>query len=186
MIHGRKRRNLSPVLSDEPLVGQGIKRRVRVVLIAVATAFLLTNITSHLIGQAVRADADRDARTRIADLERRFAADLEERRKQRDAEVARQDAELRELRRDACTLVDRIQPRDAEVMRMRRRYGCTASPTSPSTPSRQVPAVPRGNATGNPEAGREQGEGNPPRPAPPPPAPPDDGLVCLPVIGCPI
>ncbi|MGC4886716.1 hypothetical protein ACLQ2W_06145 [Micromonospora sp. DT227] len=182
---------------------------MRVILLAVVTAFVLTNITSYLIGQAVRADADRDSRARLAALERDFAADLESRRKARDKDVARQDAELRQLRADACTLADRINPRDAAVQDLRRRYGCagggrpasTASAT-PNTP-RATPGPRRtgGNRPGQPgaqpgpaprppagtTAPRPPASSTPKPPPPPstsPPPAPDGGLICLPLLGC--
>lgn len=199
MRHERKRRLLSPVLADEPLIGQDLSRRVRVVLTAVVIAFVLTNFTSYLIGQTVRADAERDNRARIAGLERTFAADLEERRKARDAEVARQDGELRQLREDACTLADRIVPRDAAVQKLRQRYRCTGDARPNATPppdtggppggtgdggtAARPPAGPGGQRPSRPEAPAPRPPAAPP--APPAPAPdPDDGLICLPLLGC--
>ncbi|WP_174527345.1 hypothetical protein, partial [Micromonospora maritima] len=136
----RRRRRLSPVLADEPLVGQGIKRRLRVVLISVALAIVLTNAATYLIGQTVRADADRAADERIARLEKDFAADLDRRRRERDAAMAGQDKELEQLRRDVCTLADRVSPRDKAVEVLRRRYGCTGGPA----PTASRPADGRG------------------------------------------
>lgn len=203
MLHDRKRKRLSPVLADEPLIGQDLTRRVRVVLLSVVIAFALTNLTSYIIGQAVRADADRDSRARLAALERDFAADLETRRVVRDKEVARQDAELRQLRADACTLADRIVPRDAAVQSLRRRYGCTGDgrPASTSGPTPGAPAATpgpgrpgKGDQTApapRPPAGTRaprppasSGPKPPPSPSNPPPPARDDGLICLPLLGC--
>ncbi|MEV0214308.1 hypothetical protein [Micromonospora sp. NPDC050695] len=200
MTRQHERKLLSPVLSDEPLVGENLTRRLRIVLLAMLVAFLLTNVTSYLIGQAVRADADRDTRARVATLERQVSADLEERRLRRDAEKAAQDAALQRLRADYCVVLDRVQPRDAAVLDARRRYGCTADPAG----------VKPSAGGGSPQAGRgSQGQGQgvrvvpspapgpsgpPGRPGPsgpkpsPPAAPPaeapDDGLICLPILGC--
>lgn len=188
MLHER-RRKLSPVLADEPLVGQGIKRRVRVILLAVVVAIVLTNITSYFIGETTRADANRDLRTRIAALERDFAADLDERRRERDAEVAGQDAKLAQLRRDVCTLADRAQPRDDEVQQMRRRYGCTGGPEPAmsrtagggSAPTAGPPAAPGPQPAPGPAAPTAPGPSSPPAPNEP-----DGGLFCLPLLGCPL
>lgn len=203
MLHDRKRKRLSPVLSDEPIVGQDLPRRLRVVLLSVVIAFVLTNLTSYLIGQAVRADADRDSRARLAALERDFAADLEARRSARDKEVARHDAELRQLRADSCTLADRIVPRDAAVQSLRRRYGCSgdARPASTLTVTPRPPAatprsarpggaarpVPAPRPTAVTTASRPPTSSGPkpqPSPSTPPPPAADDGLICLPLIGC--
>ncbi|MFG3710870.1 hypothetical protein [Micromonospora sp. NPDC047730] len=195
---------LSPVLTDEPIIGQGLTRRLRVVLISVVITVVLTNLTSYLIGQAVRTETERNTRARLEALNREFAADLEERRKARDAEAARQDASLQQLRRDACTLADRIVPRDAAVQALRQRYGCTGdarpSPGPTGEPATNRPGRPAGTqGGGSPDAPPAPGAPQPPRPAPnppPAPAPPspdptrpptppeDDGLICLPLLGC--
>lgn len=189
------RRLLSPVLSDEPIVGEGLTRRLRIVLVAVLVAFLLTNVTSYLIGQAVRAEADRDTRSRVAALEQQVNGELAERKAKRDAERADVEAQLAQFRRDLCVALDRVQPRDAAVSEARKRYGCTSNPKPvavgpPPRPS-SVPVRPGGGGArpDNPPqgpSGRPGPPGPPPAPAPPSPPPPagDDGLLCLPVLGC--
>lgn len=205
-----RRHRLSPVLADEPLVGERLTQRLRIVLLAVVLAFVLTNAASYLIGQAVRADAERDNRARIAAIERKIADDLEERRQRRDAEVARQDEELRKLRESMCTLADRAQPRDEQIRRLRERYDCTGDPPAASPAPTRPPgsdAAPSGGrpgaATPSPPARSPQRPqapaaptrppatppATPPRPTPTPTPPPpqepdDDGLICLPIIGC--
>lgn len=194
----RERAHLSPVLADEQLVVEGLKVRVRVVLLALLAAFFLTNLTSYLIGQAVRAEADRDTRSEVANLRRQFNDDLDERRRQRDAEVARQDTELRQLRQDACTLADRIVPRDRAVQQLRQRYGCTGDARPSAAPATSAGAGTAGSPDsdgsepGSPGADVRPARPDAPRPspskpappAPPPPADDDDGLVCLPILGC--
>jgi hypothetical protein len=207
--HDGRKKLLSPVMSDEPLVGEGLTRRLRIVLLAMLAAFLLTNITSYLIGQAIRADADRDTRGRVANLERQVNADLAERRDRRDAEKAEQDAQLRQLRDDLCVALDRVQPRDQAVMAARKRNGCTADPARPtaspagSTGSRGGTAASGGSTPGagsgarvvpTPAPGPPGPSGPPGRPGPsgPKPSPPatppgeapDGGLICLPILGC--
>lgn len=191
-FRNRRPRRLSPVLSDEPLVGDNLTRRVRVVLISVVVAFLLTNVTSYLIGQAVRADTERDTRTRVDGLERQFAADLEQRRVQREAADAARDRQLKQLRQDVCVAYDRLY-RDAAVEAVRRRYGCTSTPPATATPQHPSAAGPsRPGAEPPARPGRQPGDTTQPGPAAPaaptPPAPPggppDDGLVCLPLVGC--
>lgn len=214
MTRQHERKLLSPVLSDEPLVGENLTRRLRIVLLAMLAAFLLTNITSYLIGQAVRADADRDTRGRVSTLEDQVNADLAERRARRDAEVAEQDAKLRQLRDDLCVALDRVQPRDQAVLAARNRNGCTANPAPSRTGGTVGPAGSRGGAapSGGSTPGAGSGSGSGPRvvpspvpgpagpqgppgrpgptgpapsnPATPPPERPDDGLICLPLLGC--
>lgn len=198
MLRDRQTKKLSPVLTNEPLVGNDLMRKLRVILISVVIAFVLTNFTSYLIGQAVRADADQDNRARIATLEREFAADLDERRRERDAEVAGQNAKLAQLRRDVCTLADRAQPRDDEVLQMRRRYGCTGpavSGTAPGGPSTAGGGTPgsdgRSSGAPRPQPGPRgpSGPAGPPAPAPspaPPPTGPSGGLPCSLLFGCPL
>lgn len=201
-----RRKLLSPVLSDEPLVGQNLNRRLRIVLLSMLIAFLLTNVTSYLLGQAVRAEADRDTRSRVSALEDQVNADLSERGERRDAEVAEQDAKLAQLRADLCVALDRVQPRDAAVLAARKRNGCTATSGRPS----QAPQVgstassarpgDKANAGGSgpgsqvaPPPGPTGPSGPPGRPGPsaptlpippPPEAPEDGGLICLPLLGC--
>ncbi|MFI7608770.1 hypothetical protein ACIBTV_27170 [Micromonospora sp. NPDC049366] len=177
-------------------MGESLRRRFRIVLIAVTLAFALTNLTSYLIGQTVRSEAEQDTRARVGTLEREFATDLDERRKARDAEVARQDAELRQLRKDACTLADRVLPRDAELQELRRRYGCTGDAAPSTDPGRSTAPGPNGGherpspdpSRGQPDRPHTPAPVTPePTPAPtqPPAADPEDGgLICLPLLGC--
>ncbi|MEU0078581.1 hypothetical protein ABZY58_11845 [Micromonospora tulbaghiae] len=204
------------MLADEPLVGESLTRKVRIVLVAVMVAFLLTNITSYLLGQAFSADARERATAetsqRVAELERQFNEDLAARKQARDRESAAQNAQVQQLRRDLCLALDRVQPRDREVLDARRRYGCTATPTQAPA---AAGATQRGGGTssGGVSGGGAAGSGTgpasgggrgpagpagptgpagPPAPTPPPPASPsqppaaepDGGLICLPLLGC--
>lgn len=200
MIHRRERRRLlSPVLSDVPLVGENLTRRLRIVLLCVLAAFLLTNVTSYLIGQAVQAEANRDVRAEVGDLRREVLAEIDARRVQRDAERAELEAahaaqqrELAQVRRDLCVTLDRL-PRDAEVTEARRRHGCTggtrpagsATPGNATAPPPGSPDRPDGGPAPRPSPGPPGSPRPPANPGPPPPTnPPDDGLVCLPLVGC--
>lgn len=210
----RDRKLLSPVLSDQPLVGEHLTRRLRIVLIAMLVAFFLTNLTSYLIGQAVRAEADRDTRTRVDGVERKVTEDIEARAVQRDAERKRmeetnaaQQRELAQLRRDLCVALDRVTPRDQVVVQARRQYGCTggvAPAASRPAPAAGQPSQGAGASGGAPSGGGTEGAApsaprpptappgpagpsGPPGPSSPttsPPAQTDDGLICLPVVGC--
>lgn len=178
---------LRPVLADEPLVGTNLTRRVRITLVAIAVALLLSNVSAYLIGQAFAEHANERTDQRIAALE----ADLAERRAARD----RMDAQLR---RDACTLADELAglvPDSQRLRDFRARYGCTGTPTATRSPSPPAPS-PGGRTDGT--AGTRGTTGHPapaPRPGPtrttPAPSPTgttrpptDGGLLCLPLVGC--
>lgn len=198
---------LAPVLADEPVVLQRPRRAVARVAIAYMLAILIVGSAAAYIGATVgydRASARTDRR--IATLE----GDLAERRATRDRENATRDAQVKRLRQLVCTFADRVHPRDAEVERVRAEFGCTGNPTPqvapsslPSPPAGAGPAnpgqPPRGDGRQNPGppagAGRDPPSGGQPNPAPQPPAQqpdppaepepePDDGLICLPILGC--
>jgi hypothetical protein len=61
---------------------------------------------------------------RLATLE----ADRVERRKAADEANARRDSQIAETRRLVCTVVNRIQPRDVEVERIRAEFKCDQQP----------------------------------------------------------
>jgi len=137
-----------------------------------------------------------------------FAAELAERRRERDAEQAA-------VNRDLCTMVTRLPP-DEETDAIRRKYGCgpfVASPSPPApepTPTARTPEkrrttaarpryrpVPRPAAAPRPADPRPRAEPTKPTPPTPPtpvrrspspaPAPGPTGgpvLVCLPFFGC--
>lgn len=101
--------------------------------------------------------ANRHTDQRIATLE----ADLQQRRTARAQLDAQQRAQLEQLRRDACVLADRVQPRDQTVEDLRARWGCTTDPTP--APSGVPPPTSRPGTRGS-------GGGRPvPSPAPRPP-----------------
>lgn len=198
--HRDRRRLLSPVLTDKPLVGEHLTGRLRIFLVALFVAFVLTNVTSYFMGQTfsadARANANRDTAGRVAELERKFNADLAERKAERDEENAAQAAKVEQLRRDICVVLDRVQPRDDSVQAARRRYGCVGGPSSSPTVAGSSSRGP-GDATDGspvlpPTAGPRGSAGQPGSPAPSPtgprpspsPSPSHTGRVCLPVLGC--
>lgn len=75
-----------------------------------------------------RANAHTDRR--LATLE----ADRAERRTAADQANARRDQQIAETRRLVCTVVNRIQPRDTEVERIRVEFRCDQQP-EPSPPA---------------------------------------------------
>lgn len=212
MTRHDRRRLLSPVLADEPLVGENLMRRLRIVLVALAIAFVLTNVTSYFLGQTfsanAREDAGRDTGRRVAELERKFNADLAERKAERDRQDAAQAAKVEQLRRDICVVLDRVEPRDSAVQAARRRYGCTVTPKpAASAGGTSGAGSPSGGGSasggGSTPAGGTQAGGGPggapgpagppgptgppgasPSPTTPPPDDPQDGAVCLPLLGC--
>lgn len=108
---------------------------------------------------------------RLAALEE----DLEQRRAASAAANAERDARLAQTRRDLCVVIDRVQPRDAAVEGVRRRYGCAPVPPG-SSPAPSVSPSPEGrpspdgtggrSGTGDAGGGTRPAGGQPPAPQP--------------------
>lgn len=106
---------LQPVLSDEPIVASQLARRLRIFLVALTLAVVLVNVTAYVIVVGVARDINRDR------------AEL---RRQRDAQLARQEQEqartreaVARMRELVCVIVDRL-PRDETVEQVRSEFGC--------------------------------------------------------------
>ncbi len=195
------------VLTDEPIVVPQPRRAVARVAISFGLAILVVGASAAYIGATIgydRASGKIDRRVAAIERyqdERRGARDSE--KAQADAERAAAKAELARLRAAFCVLADRAQPRDAEIDRVRAEFGCTGGPLPvPSvTPTGlPLPEQPRGDGRqppGPPAGSGRAADGDQPNPVPQPPAQPpnppdepepepepDDGLLCLPLLGC--
>jgi hypothetical protein len=194
-MHSRDTTERYPVLADEPLEVRHPLRKIGLIAASFAVAILMTGAVAY----AGTSYAIHRAESGLRQQRDQFAAELAERRRQRDAEQAA-------VNRDLCTMVTRLPP-DAETDAIRRRYGCgpfVASPPAPeptptarTTEKRRTTAarppyrpVPRPAAAPRPADPRP---GAKPTPAPvrsstpPAPAPAPTGgpvLVCLPLFGC--
>jgi hypothetical protein len=69
---------------------------------------------------------------RIARLE----ADLAERRRVAAEANARRDQQIAETQRIVCVVMNRVQPRDAEVEKVRAQFNCAAQPDPVGSPPR--------------------------------------------------
>lgn len=193
-----------PVLTDQPgLILTQPRRQLAKILILYALLPLVCSASGAVIVYELSNAA----------TERRVAAVedyLAQRREANTAADSARDRQLEQTRRDLCVVLDRIQPRDAAVQDMRRRYGCTTGPTSPSpspTPSARTRPAPTGGATERAPANGQRGRsgsdgaagptgpsgppgkpGKPaPSPTPPAQAPPADEStdlldVCVPLL----
>ena len=194
-----------PVLTDEPgLVLTHPRRQLAKILILYAVLPLVCSVAGAVVAYQL---SNVVTERRVAALEEYLA----QRREMNTAADGERDKQLEQTRRDLCVVVDRVQPRDAAVEDMRRRYGCTGGPTvapaspSPTPSARTRPAPPTGGATGRTPSGGQRGPsggggvagptgpaGPPGRPAPTPPpsatqAPPADKPtqvidVCVPLL----
>lgn len=186
------------VLADEPVVLEKPRRAVAKVAIAYMAAILIVGVSAIYIGYGL---ARRDLDRRVAAIEqyqneRRDVRDQE--KQDADAEREATAARVERLKQIVCVFADRAQPRDEDVQRIRQEFGCTGEPVAPATPGALLPPPsPGGRATPGPRTGTPRGgvPGTLPAPAPqpppavPPPAEPepddeDDGILCLPIIGC--
>lgn len=111
------------------IVGKRNRTRLQILMVCVALAFILANVTSYLIGHNATTAAARRTDARVSALEQQVRQELDARRAARDAEHARRDATTVKFRGDACILANRIHPRDQAVQEFRRRWGCTTTPT---------------------------------------------------------
>ncbi len=100
--------------------------RATAVAVALAVALGVVAGTTAYVAQS---KANEHTDRRIARLE----ADLAERRKAANEANARRDQQLAEVGRLVCAVFNRVQPRDAEVERVRAIYRCDQQPQpSPS------------------------------------------------------
>lgn len=187
MKHRDDTEPMSPVFADEPLLVHQPRRRLNRILVLYALLPLICGAVGAYIAYELgnwRTDQRVD----------RLESDLNERRTARAAEDQARDARLEQTRRDLCVVLDRVQPRDAPLEEMRRRYGCVgrASPgpgpnvvptpgRSPAAPSAQPGAGSGGVASAGGAAGPQAGSSGPggatgppgpPAPSAPPPRPP--------------
>lgn len=130
-----------PVLADEPVEVRNPRRKARIIAASFAATIVLTGTTAFAGASYAIDRAESDLR-RSRD---QFAADLDQRRKERDREQAA-------MGRDLCTVVTRL-PADPQTDAMRRKYGCGPfvvpgpGPTS-GPPTGPAPGPPSGPASG--------------------------------------
>jgi hypothetical protein len=131
-MHSRDTTERYPVLADEPLEVRHPRRKIRLIAASFAAAILMTGAVAY----AGTSYAIHRAESGLRQQRDQFAAELAERRRERDAEQAA-------VNRDLCTMVTRLPP-DAETDAIRRKYGCgpfVASPAAPEpTPTARTPA----------------------------------------------
>ena len=203
---GDDRTETYQVLSDEPglLLHRPRRQLARVLALYALLPLICAAAGSYITYTLSAGRSDHRIAALEADLAERRAARAQMDDQQRQLEAARAAADA-QLRRDACVAFDRLQPRDAEVLDLRKRYGCTGNPkpaatagplTRPTADSR--PGSQRGGSGGQdepdpaPQAPPKAGPPGPKGPTGPqgPPGepgdtPPDDGgLLCLPLVGC--
>lgn len=175
------------MLTDEPLILRHPRRALGRLLVAVCAAAAVFAAAAAVVAYQL---SDHSMRQRVETLETERA----QRRQEADAANRVRDARLEQTRRDLCVVVDRVQPRDTAVQDLRRRYGCTETPSgvtpapAPSPPDGR-PGGGTGTGTGRDSSSRPAGGTSPaPRPgpsgpagppgppgaAPPPPPPPAD------------
>lgn len=143
MKHRDDTEQITPVVADEPVMVHQPRRRLNRILLVYAVLSLICGGAGGYIGYSLsnwRTDQRVDA----------LEADLAARRANRAAEDDARDARLNQTRRDLCIVLDRLQPRDAPLEEMRRRYGCTgpASPGPSVSPTPGPTPAPPG-ATGS-------------------------------------
>ncbi len=88
---------------------------------------IVAGVTAYIAQNRANEHTDR----RLAELER----DRAERRAAADAANARRDQQIAETQRIVCVVMNRIEPRDAEVQRIRVQFRCDAQPDPAATPS---------------------------------------------------
>ncbi len=108
---------LTPADVDPPKTMHVPTWRAVVVAVILAVALGVVAGTTAFVAQS-KANSFTDRR--LAALER----DLNERRKLASEANARRDQQIAETRRLVCTVVNRLQPRDDEVERIRREFKC--------------------------------------------------------------
>jgi hypothetical protein len=131
-----------PVLADEPVELRHPRRMARMIAASFAATIALTGATAYAGATYAIGHADSDLRHSRA----QFAADLEQRRRERDAQQAA-------VGRDLCTVVTRL-PADPDTDEMRRKYGCGPFVASPQ-PSEAAP----GTGSQSPGSGSDRSPG---------------------------
>lgn len=114
-----------PVTSDEPVSLTRPRRAVRATAVAYALAIVICSATGSYVATVIaheRGSAHTDRR--IARLE----TDLGQRRAAAAEANARRDQQIAETRRVVCVVFNRLQPRDAEVERVRAEFKCDQQP----------------------------------------------------------
>ena len=186
------------VATDEPgLVLHQPRRKLIQIVVLFAVAIVTCSAAAAYVGAAIayhRASDHTDAR--FAELE----TDLTERRRVAAEGNAKRDAQQAEVAALVCLVLDRIQPRDAQVEAARSRYGCTANPKQPA--AGRAPGAGSGGGVPAPAplAGAAPRPATPAPPAVVPPRPvtpgvpapvptqsaprPPQPLVCAPILGC--
>jgi hypothetical protein len=158
---------LYPVLADEPVEMRRPRRKARLIAASFAAAILLTGASAY----AGTTYAIHRSEWGLRQAREQFAADLEQRRQQRDDE---QEA----MQRDLCTVVTRL-PADAETDAMRRKYECgpfvVGEPAGDSALGAQQPSPRTGQtaqAPSSPAPGHDRSPAQRPEPSRqnPPPA----------------
>lgn len=193
------------VLSDEPglMLHRPRRQLARVLVLYALLPLICAGAGSYITYTLAGERTDHRIAALETDLaERRAArADMDAQQRVRDAERQAADAQLR---KDACIAFDRLQPRDREVLDLRKRYGCTGNPrpavapaptSAPSGGSQPAGRHPSGSSNDGaspdrPRPAPQQPPAGPPGPQGPQgppghPVPSGDGLtVCLPIVGC--
>ncbi len=98
-----------------------------VAIVLAAALGVVAGTTAYVAQSRANAHTDR----RIARLE----SDLTERRKAAAEANARRDQQIAEVQRLICTVMNRVQPRDAEVERIRVQFHCDQQPQPSTQPS---------------------------------------------------
>jgi len=169
-------KTLQPMLTDTPVVGRHLVSRFRLLLLAIIAAILLSMLASWIaIQDAVRSrDRAMRAEQRISQLEN----DNQTRRKARDQEQARQQAALEQQAR-------RIAKLERDVARLERAAGVIKVTATGSIVRNVQPGQPAPRPNPRPAPLPNPAPQPTPRPIPTPsPPPPDDGAICLPILGC--
>ncbi|MFF0467575.1 hypothetical protein ACFYPX_09150 [Micromonospora zamorensis] len=183
------------LLADEPVLLHNPRRQlVKLLTLYAALPLICATAGAYVAYMLAMGSVDQ----RLQGLER----DMAERRTAARAEDRARDERLAQTRRDLCVALDRLNPRDAPVQDLRRRYGCTtpgpAPSPQPSTSGGGRPAGGRVDASPAPRPGPTRGpagptgpagpEGPPGKPAPsPPPEPTPEprsrpALLCVPLL----
>ncbi len=119
---------LTPTVDSPPPARQvPLWRAVAVAVILAVALGVVAGATAYVAQSRSNSHTDR----RIERLE----ADLAERRKAAAEANARRDQQLAEVGRLVCAVFNRVQPRDAEVERIRAMYRCDQLPQPQPSPS---------------------------------------------------
>lgn len=186
-----------PILTNKPIEIHDPKRKARLIAVTYGIAILICTFAGGYVATLLAADQSDDTNQQMQ-------VELDQRKRQRDAEATRFQAALDQYRRDQCLITWRL-PQDPEIQEIRHRYQCgpaqpaatTPPPSPPPSPGspQALPRPPRAPAGPAPRAPappapwqRPPAVGpapRPPAPAPTPAPPPEPGPspVCLPLLG---